>query len=163
MSRILLSIDPGSWTGWALFIDEELFACGRVTSEHVRTLPFLEDGLDLTDMDVIVEVPIMYDTSREKNPNSVFRNGVLSGQIKGMYAAMGATVEEVSPARKWKGSIPKPAKGEVYIIEHRLMKRLSEQEKALVLATIGKRQKQLDHNVVDAVAMGKWKMTEDKL
>lgn len=157
MKQLMISIDPGTYIGWALFWNDILYACGRTQAEKRASLPFVEDGIKLAGTLVLVEVPIMYDTVREKNPNSVLRNGVLSGDIKGLYSSLGAEVEEVCPARKWKGGIPKPEKGQEYLIERRLMKQLTEEEKVVIWAT-QKIAAKLDHNMIDAVAMGRWKI-----
>jgi len=152
--KYLLTIDPGAVTGWALFEDGILVACGYGRKEKILPVSLLgkrKRGL------VVVEVPVIYpDHKQEKPPQDILRVGVLAGRYLGSYAAWGHETEEVVP-KTWKGTISKPKRAsQMYLITRRVLKLCTAEEAILLKKTKSARAKQLNHNVVDAVGMGFW-------
>lgn len=81
------------------------------------------------------------------NPNDVLDLMATNGAI--MHAVY-ADRRKYITTNDWKGQVPKPKKkGDLYIIEHRVMKRLSPEE----VSMLGDNP---DHNVIDAVGIGLW-------
>jgi hypothetical protein len=155
----LIVFDPGATTGWAVFRRGKLVACGYSSLKKLWDAPvwkYVKKGTL-----VVVEVPMFYGSHKEKNPQSILRNGVLSGEIKGMCRARGATVEELSPARKWKGTIPKPGPGETYIIEPLVLQASTPKELVLIKQTKSARATGLNHNMIDAVGLGRWRLRKE--
>jgi hypothetical protein len=147
-------IDPGGVCGWAVFTHGRLTACGYGKFEKVLELPLTRARVGV----FLVEIPVAYSGRRSKtNPNNLIRTMARGGEFKYKFRLQGLAVEEVVPNR-WKGNIPKPAKGETYIIETRVLSRLDEREKRLLYQTKSARAKRLDHNLIDAVYMGLWRL-----
>lgn len=147
---MLLAIDPGTDTGWALFSDandrdgrHRLVACGlgdpRLSDKH--------RAADITR--VVIERPMIYPRGQTKNPNDVVALAVNAGEWGGLYRQW-AAVEYVLPFQ-WKGSVPKS------IHHERVLAKLSDAERVVVDQTLtrgrsiarGKR-----HNVLDAIGLG---------
>lgn len=153
---ILVTFDPGSQTGWAVFLRGKLRACGYCSKKKLweeKVWKAVRTGSL-----VVVEIPILYHTHKERNPQAVLTNGILGGEIKGFALARGALVEEVSPARKWKGTIPKVKAGEKYLIEERVLLALSSKECQLIKKSKSARARGLNHNLIDAVGIGLWRL-----
>ncbi len=94
---MLLAIDPGSDTGWALFDSaRRLVACGLGTP----VLPPLA-GLD----EVLIECPRLRPRG-EKNPNAILVVARNAGEWGGRYGDFCGTLRYVTP-NDWKGSTPK--------------------------------------------------------
>lgn len=154
---MIITIDPGATTGWAVFSsDGVLVDCGAGKGKNFLVDPpwgrFLAVAL------VLVEVPVFYHSQEEKNPNSILTNGILSGRFLQQALERGAKIEEVSPPRKWKGTIGKPKKGQQYGIEKRVLREATAQESQLIKSTKSARAKSLNHNMIDAVGMGFWRL-----
>lgn len=155
MVRQLVTFDPGETTGWAAFFNGKLIDCGYVKKDKLWDCPVWK--YVCPGSTVLVEVTMMYPSQKEKNPGKIFRNGVLSGEVKGFARALGALVEEVLP-RRWKGTIPKPkTAGEQYIVERRVLKMADAEEARLIKQSKSARAKGLNHNVIDAVGIGFWR------
>lgn len=137
---MLLAIDPGACTGWALYEGHTLAACGlgdpRLSSKH--------KVLELTR--VVVEHPWHRPGDRRSVPNDEIKLGVLAGEWGGLYRQW-APVKYYFP-HQWKGSVPKD------IQNARDWARLSSQEQDVVNRAArgmaaGKR-----HNMMDAIGLG---------
>lgn len=133
----LLAVDPGKTTGWALFRDSQLVACGKVTgaSAAVGNLPVADT--------LVIEEPRI--RRRHPRPNDILQLAVLVGQIAAHYVQ----VRRVAP-EEWKGQMPKD------VCWKRANAKLTWQERTLVwpkgfkmLST-----RKLDHNIKDAIALG---------
>lgn len=147
---MLLAIDPGKDTGWAMLDDAgTLVACG-LGSPPV-------DGPTR----VIIERPQVYRGRASKgDPNDLITLAIQVGQYKERFLSTGRPVEEVIP-HTWKGSID----GDVCC--RRIVASLTESERELLTAvltplarapvhaelTAGRR-----HNVIDAVGIAKWSL-----
>lgn len=153
-------LDPGGTVGWAVYLGKTLVEAGTWKRGLKKPVPapwlhYLSEPSCL----LVTEIPILYDSAEERNPNSILRNGVLGGRLMGWGDAAGAQVEELSPPSKWKGTAtPKPPPGQVYILEYRMLKRLSKEELAPLPKVNRKRigGSVYDHNMVDAICMGLW-------
>lgn len=140
---MLLAIDPGSYTGWALF-DENILGhflceCGLVIPARWDTLVSLASQWEPS---VIIEEPTIYPHSKAR-PADVMALQLKVGQLKGRFEAIGCQVELVQP-RTWKRQVPKP------IHNIRTLKALSDAERRIAK---GKR-----HDVIDAIGLGLWKL-----
>jgi hypothetical protein len=137
---MLLAIDPGLATGWAL-----LDSGGRLQCCGLNLPP---DVLPAR-CRVIVERPRIYPGGRTKNPNDVLSVAINAGEWAGRYQARGFKVEYVEP-QKWKGSVPKE-------IHHpRIFAKLTPSEQ-IVLADAGKGiAPSKRHNLLDAIGIALW-------
>ena len=78
-----------------------------------------------------------------------------AGRWAGIYSALGVPARWVEPAQ-WKGQIPKPKRGETYIIEKRVLEVLSPPERAVLDLGCKGLCASKRHNVIDAVGIGHW-------
>jgi hypothetical protein len=138
---VLLAIDPGGDTGWALFDSGRLIHCG-VSSGKRSNLPDVPP-----DASVYLEVP-EHRPHREKNPQAILTLAVRTGEMGGGFRAKGHKVTYVTP-NEWKGGpVPKPVqhirdKARLDAAETGLLTRV------LVNVAEGKR-----HNLLDAIGIG---------
>ena len=129
----MISIDPGvNGCGWAEWSSYELYKVG------FGVPPNWNDTL-------IIELPQVYMGSKSKgSPNDLIKVAFAAGQT-----VMGRVYETVSP-RQWKGTIKKEA------MLKRILSRLDDRELSL-LKGLGL-PKTVEHNVIDAVGIGLWKL-----
>jgi hypothetical protein len=141
---VLLAIDPGSDTGWALFrSDGILYGCGlgdpRLSEKHRMG--------DITE--VVIECPYVYPGGKTKDPNAIVTLALNAGTWAGRYER--CNVRYVRPWQ-WKGQTPKE------IHHERIRAKLDASETAIVTggtARFGARlPKSKAHNVLDAVGLG---------
>ena len=149
---MLLAIDPGRDTGWALFSGDRLVACGlgdpRLSEKH--RIAELER--------VVIERPMVYPRGQTKNPNDVVALALGAGEWGGLYRQW-TDVEYVFPFQ-WKGSVPKA-------VHHaRVLAKLSAEERALADEAIARGRSGVNsslgkaiapskrHNVLDAIGLG---------
>ncbi len=151
----LLSFDPGirkssPATGWAWFVSNRLAQAGRM-SGSVYTEPPSEKpaALDLRPPLVVIEQPRWYPAERDIDVNDLLDLSVLVGNIQAFYVLRGARVELVPP-RSWKGNVRWD------ITCRRVVQALSEEERAVLPRR--PRAKDYDHNVLDSVGLGLWKL-----
>lgn len=129
---MLLAIDPGTDTGWALFDGTRLESCGF-------GVPPINDGID----QVLIELsPIR---PHDPRPQDILTLAVKSGEWHGLYRAHGPSY--LFP-KDWKGSTKKE------ISHPRIWAALTSPEQGIVDRSLrgvapGKR-----HNVMDAVGIG---------
>ncbi len=139
---MLLAIDPGADTGWALFDSaRRLQACGLGTPE-----PQLPGALE----EVIIECPRLRPRG-EKNPNAILLVARNAGEWAGRYAD--SPVRYVTP-NDWKGNTPKN-------VSHcRLWSKLDVKEQRVVDAAFKAHKGRAGmapskrHNVLDAIGIG---------
>jgi hypothetical protein len=125
----LLAIDPGTHTGWAVFFDKRLLACGLGD-------PPVE-GADR----VVIEIPQVY-PAHPVPPNDLITLAFLAGRYAGRATC---EVSTVFP-HQWKGNLSKE------VCAARVRFRLSPEEKKVV-DELRVPAKQL-HNVMDAIGIG---------
>ena len=98
---MLLTIDPGVDTGWALFTDgRDLLACGlgdpRIHPQHkISTLRA-----------VWIEHPMIYPRGQTPDPNAIVKLAINAGEWGGRYGQW-CDVNYIKPY-EWKGQVPKP-------------------------------------------------------
>lgn len=145
----LIAIDPGRTTGWALFKADRLFKAGKFERTEFGAKG-LVSPLDffIKDCNVLVELPRWYPHD-QKDVNDLIDLAVQVGEIRYCYESLGCTVELVWP-RTWKGNVKKE------IMTERILSRLTPEELALVPRR--PRAKTPDHNCVDAIGLGLWKL-----
>lgn len=132
---MLLAIDPGTDTGWALFDGPQLFACGLGTPPTA--------GPTLNIERVLIELSSIRPS--DPRPQDILTLAVKSGEWHGLYRAHAPTY--LSP-QDWKGSTPKPTS------HARIWGKLTSSEQGIVdLALRGVAPKKR-HNAMDAVGIG---------
>lgn len=141
---MLLAIDPGADTGWALFDScRRLQACGLGDPVEAESVPAYPEK-------VLIECPRLRPRG-EKNPNAILLLARGAGEYAGAFRA--AEVAYLTP-NDWKGSVPKD------ISNARTWSKLDPQEQWIVDAAFraapgrnglapSKR-----HNVLDAIGIG---------
>ena len=127
-TSVLLAIDPGTHTGWALF-DEKLLGCG------------LGDPPTELALRVVIEIPQIY-PGHPVPPNDLITLAFLAGRYAGRATC---EVSTVFP-HQWKGNLSKEN------CAARVRFRLSPEEKEVV-DVLDIPAKQL-HNVMDAIGIG---------
>lgn len=152
----VVSIDPGKKTGWAYFQNGLLIQCGVETNfsmkEFVLYHPFINVSLvrasALQNPPVVIEKPVVYPRDKVR-PNDLITLAILVGEVKGVAESLGFEVELVTP-RVWKGTVPKK------IHNRRVLLELIPEE--LKLLPRRSRAKDYDHNMLDAIGLGLWKL-----
>ena len=148
---VVLAIDPGGTTGWAYFKEGELLACGYGAFDVVSAREVWPDS-SLKGGVCIIEYPQAYPGPKSKqDPNDIMRTAWRAGGFALKYRHMGMLIEEVFP-NGWKGTVSKE------LTYERVLDRLSESEKKLLLQSKPAKSKKLDHNMVDAVGIGLWRV-----
>lgn len=130
---MILAIDPGLTTGWALFDD-----AGRLVSCGLGDPP----SVPLDTLRVLIECPRL--RPREKNPQDILKLAVKAGEWGGVYRPRS---EYLTP-NDWKGSTPKDTS------HARIHAALTTHEQGIVdRAGKGKAKSKL-HNMLDAIGIG---------
>lgn len=137
---MLLAIDPGADSGWAVFFHSMLIACGL--GNEPKPLP---DRFDT----IAVEHPVIYPHGRTKNPNDIVKLAVNAGEWAGRFRARVSEVRYIEP-RTWKGTID----GD--LCNARVLERLDDTERMIVDdATRDQRiPAKKSHNMLDAIGIG---------
>jgi hypothetical protein len=150
-----LSIDPGKFkVAYALWRDDgALGYAGLVQAKTFAFLPRAESWkvvaehfwrtLDMaTDLEVIVEIPQVYDGPQEEDRNDLID---LAGVVGAIVANKRVDSVIWSPLpREWKGQLPKE------ITQKRVDQKLSDEEKKRIIWPA----KSLRHNTYDAIHLG---------
>lgn len=151
----LLSLDPGfRYFGWAAFSGKTLQKAGRIdnrTEEELFRLtqpPIFTGLVDVIEMfqwetaTAVIEFPVV----RVSTPNTeaLLKLSSACGAYTSLLQAAGFSVEWVFPST-WKGSVPKK------IMCRRIVDKLSPSEYSCI-------DKPRDHNVLDAIGVGLWKI-----
>lgn len=146
----MIAIDPGNQTGWALFDGGQLQSAGASPKDEVLAEPPFLKGAQ-----VVLELPRIYPQGRSPaNPNRSIRPLMLMvGDLQGFYRRAGLEVTLIEP-KGWKGQVPKT------IHHRRLLAKLTDEEKARLPKR--PRAKDFDHNMLDAVGLGLWKLEREK-
>lgn len=137
---MLLAIDPGADSGWAIFFGGMLVSCGLGQEPN----PAPKTGFPL----VVIEHPVIYPGGKTRNPNDVLKCAVSAGEWAGRYRRDGGEIRYVLP-RDWKGTID----GDT--CNRRAIEKLEDHERqvfedALRTQRFGKKK----HNVLDAIGLG---------
>lgn len=149
--EILICFDPGSDCGYSVFIKEILVACGYGKHAKFLSEPVWEG--DLKGGVFLVERPKSYPGKRRLvNPNSLMQTEFRAAELTQLYRMQGMVCEEVSPPSVWKGNL------EHDLVEERMFECLLPEERSLIYQAKSARSKKLDHNMVDAVSIGLWRL-----
>lgn len=141
-------IDAGKHMGWAAFSGTSLIEARACTKEELFQSAWALPGWMGSRPVVFIEMPRWYPRD-QKDVNDLLDLSVVVGEIKRFYEALGCIVELVWP-RTWKGTAPKE------ITNARTVRSLLPAELALLPKS--PRAKKYDHNMLDAVGMGLWKL-----
>lgn len=148
-----MSIDPGTrHLAWALWDAPLLRECGLARAQDdslgariqsmLRQLVDKADGVD----EVVCEMPRVYPDERKKRPNDLLDLAAVAGSC----ACLGPLVF-VYPYQ-WKGQVPKG------IMHERVRRQLSLGEVVVLDQCLKQVPKSLQHNVLDAVGVGQWRL-----
>lgn len=159
-TKVILSIDPGLDTGWALWRAGRLIACGH---GDPRSSPLHVVHSTKQDEDVIHDVWIEDQEIYPRSPvppNDVLTLAKLAHSTRGRYETLGCTVHMVLP-RAWKGQTPctctaKQPDPAACTHHSRVWAALTVHEQNIAADVCkgmapGKR-----HNVLDAIGIGQW-------
>jgi hypothetical protein len=157
---MILSIDPGLDTGWALWRAGRLAACG-FGCPRVHPLHVVQPRTADTDAihDVWIEDQEIYPRSPVP-PNDVLALARLAHFERGLYTAVGCAVHMVLP-RAWKGMTPCTCSARnpdpAACTHHsRVWGKLSVHEQDLAAEALRGMAPSKRHNVLDAVGIGQW-------
>lgn len=142
----LLAIDPGTCTGWAYFQGGELLAANVTTIHEPNCVAHfaLRPGVEL-----VIEVPEIY-ISRANwkgDPNDLIKVALQVGRWIERAAQRGCSVTTALP-KEWKGQTPKD------VHNARAIRKLTPSEAARLPHMAETKR----HNMIDAVALGLWKL-----
>ncbi len=141
---MLLAIDPGVTTGWALYSNgNQLLGCGLDDPQQCRWL--VVSALSR----VVIEQPRIYPGGRTKSPNDVLSVAVNAGEWAGRFKQQGCAIEYVTPST-WKGQVKKD------ISHARIWAKLWVGEQQIVDAAGKGMPASKRHNMLDAVGIGLW-------
>lgn len=134
---MLLAIDPGADSGWALFDDSKtLLECGLGRSV-------------ITPSHTVIEKPRIYPGAKQKaRAEDVITLAVRAGEWGGRLEHL-STIRYVEP-HQWKGSVPKE------IHQPRIWAKLNDKEKSILDKACQGMAPSKRHNVIDAVGIGLW-------
>jgi len=147
---LLLTIDPGTKSGWAIFDNGTLVACGRDAPP-----PAWLEGVT----DAVIEHPVIYPHGKTRNPNDIVKLAVTAGEQAGLLMANGIRVRYIEP-RVWKGTLDKS------VCCRRAWSRLREDEAAVAEKWQPEEEgevKDAKTHVLDAIgiglhALGRWRL-----
>lgn len=146
------AFDPGAISGWAICRNRRLVGCGYGPKVKFLSVPLSRRGK------FIIERPRDYPGPRRKvNPNDLLTLDFFAGQLEALHRLAGCETSWVYP-RTWKGNVPKPKRGEQYIIERRVLERLDEEELEVLMQAKSKRTDKIDHNMIDAIGIAFWEV-----
>lgn len=140
---MLITIDPGACTGWAVWDDDGLMNCG-IFEAGSDSMPVRPNGT----YSVWIEYPVIYPRSKAR-PSDILTLAKIAAQYGGAYREMGCVVTYVEPAQ-WKGQLSKK------ISHDRIWASLNatEQEKARrLLSSVSPKKRE---NALDAIGIGQW-------
>lgn len=162
----LLSVDPGIRVcGAAIFSDNMLVTAKLVVNpldEGNRAAECMSMALAIRNFatafhgisDLCVEWPQIYVRRIREGKTKEDPNDLLA--LTGINAAIATKLMTVPTSylpQEWKGQVPKPKKGEKYIIETRMEDRISPSELRVAHDAMDDAGAKA-HNVVDAIALG---------
>jgi hypothetical protein len=143
----VVGVDPGETTGFAWFVDGRLSrAFAWPFGEFIAAPPFTEREF----MDVVIEFPKWRPHSHEEIDDLLGVAGK-AGRIEQFYVMQRKRVQLVWP-HSWKGSVPKAVHNE------RVLRALRPEEVELLPRRPRSKKNPYDHNMLDAVGIGLWKL-----
>lgn len=153
----LLAIDPGEWTGYAVYQMQKLVEAGvlgkgraEIQGQLRATLGCLVAAGRRPD-EAVIEIPQVYRQRQQKgDPNDLISVAIIAGICNSLiYSYTYCDVDLIHP-REWKGQRPKD-------VDNRgILETLSQEELRIFEAL--KLPKSKAHNVVDAIGIGLWEL-----
>ena len=147
---MLISIDPGNDTGWAIFRAGSLVDAGvgdpRTSTHHRLTSP--EGQQQDTVDEVWIESQVCYPRSKVP-PNDLIKLAQSAGRWAGRYDSLGVEAHFVEPSI-WKGQVPKE------IHQQRIVNGLTTFERSILLRAEKSVFSTRRHNMLDAIGIGLW-------
>ncbi len=143
---MILAIDPGACTGWAIFLPGVgLHSAGVCTVDDLSSPMF--DTFAPRHAELVIEIPQVYRAALSKgDPNDLIKVAVQAGRWIERAKLRGWGVREVHPTT-WKGQIPKE-------IHHaRIENALLADERARASSALSL-PKSKRHNALDAIGLG---------
>lgn len=134
----ILAIDPGNTSGWAVGYQGQLVACGVARAPKWEMPDWVGQRLSM----LVIERPQVYPGDTEKAA-SLITLAMTAGRFLERFPA---PVVLTPHPREWKGSVPKG------IHNRRVLGALTLAETRLITTP--------DHNMVDAIGLLKWAMTQ---
>jgi len=135
-----LAIDPGRDTGWAVLRED-----GILSSCGLGDPPLAFNGHR-----VLVERPQIYRGRASKaDPNDLITLAIQVGRYKERFMSRGCSVEEIIP-HTWKGTVDPD------VLCNRIVSSLTDDERCVLDSALLSVAKSKQHNVIDAVGLGKW-------
>ncbi len=131
---MILAIDPGLDTGWALFYESGVLLDCNLGQPPSRS-----------PSSVVIERPQVYPNTGVKQANDLITLAIQAGRYAEEYRQRGCHIHMALP-HAWKGTVPK------IIHNKRVLAKLSGNE----ATKLPKLPQYVLHNVVDAVGLGKW-------
>lgn len=132
---LILAIDPGNVSGWAMSHAGAMVGCGVAKAP---TWAISEIGNWEFDL-LVVERPQVYPDDREK-ANNLITLAMTAGRFLERYRAKRVLTPH---PREWKGSVPKP------IHNRRTIAKLTQRESGMLPGAP-------DHNMLDAIGLLLW-------
>lgn len=140
---MLIAIDPGEDTGWAIFAASGLVACGL---GDPRTSPWhIADSIGAA----WIESQVIHPRSKAR-PNDVLKLARDAGRWAGRYDSIAVDVFWVEP-NAWKGG-PVPKR----VSHPRIRAKLAGNERVTLADACAGLTPSKQHNVLDAVGIGLW-------
>jgi hypothetical protein len=141
---VYLSIDPGIDTAWAVFSDvDHMVACGLGNPRPGHLGSVIEPGT------VLIEKPQIYQARNMKgNPNDIVTLAINVGQYKEAWEQVGRRVRLCTP-HEWKGTQHKDVNNNITLAG------LSVAERAIVVKAATYVPKSKQHNILDAIGLGR--------
>lgn len=156
--ELLVCFDPGQTVGVSVWIKQKLVFCGYGKIDKYLDQKNILNNVysgDLAGGTLIVERPMSYSLKGKRmlvNPNDLLQTDFRAGLLSGYYLGMGMDLEEIRPPSLWKGQVPDD------VILERVLEKTSDKERELIGEAKSARAKKLDHNMVDAIGMGLWRL-----
>jgi hypothetical protein len=144
LAVILLAIDPGNSTGWAVYAHGRLVECGATNPDKqgCRALWWLAQGA-VTEF--VGEQPQIYRNSRAKgDPNDLIPVAMNLGRWVERASLAGVRTIKLHLPNEWKGTIPKD------VHHRRILPKLHVEERAVLPQLAAKPA----GDMMDAVALG---------
>jgi hypothetical protein len=145
-SGIILAIDPGKLTGWAILAGGLLHSCGLASVVSFDAPLTAFPDVYPADHDLIIEAPEQYASGPLKGID-ITQLAFKIGRIREHYKR--ATAATVLP-KDWKGQVPKE------IHNARVMASLNPGERHLATGYMRDVAEAQKNNVIDAIGIGVW-------
>lgn len=153
---MIVTIDPGKKTGWALHSKTGLVACGtgdpRISDRHIVVSPHAD--VDVIE-DAYIEWPVIYPRAPAR-PADIMKVARCAAEYGGMYKTFAVDVHYVEPA-EWKGQLDKAVHHPI------ILATLTAEERSLVYATpkIKRRKPRYaddgySEDMLDAIGLALW-------